>query len=132
MKGQAYSQYPVVEREIIDSLKRDLTLAESLMIPASEKSLEELIAVLSDFLPSATNRKLSEDEADLRLELFIEALADIPADLIDVARQRCMRNCKFSPSPAEIREQVKPEIDEREMAGSIIKALLLKAGITNP
>lgn len=117
---------------MIDELRSDLELVESLMKPAEPRDLNIMLGRLRALPSSRADSTMSPDQAKMAMLDKIGALADLPADLVELARQRCMRNCRFSPSPAEIREQVKPEIDEREMAGSIIKALLLKAGFPNP
>ena len=129
LKGQTFSQFPTPDPEMIDDLKGDLELIESLMKPAEPRDLNIMLGRLRALPSSRMDSAMSPDQAKMAMLDKIDALSDLPADLVELARWRCMRNCKFSPSPAEIREQVKPEIDEREMASSIIKALLMKAGI---
>jgi hypothetical protein len=53
-----------------------------------------------------------EDAEDYR-----EALDGLPAELIELAVKRCIRNSTFFPQPAEIRAQIKEELaDERRRA----------------
>jgi hypothetical protein len=132
MKGQTFSQFPTPALEVVESLINDLRMIEYSMKPAEPAALNIMLGRLSCLPKTRAASNMSDEQAEMALFDQIEALSDLPADLIELARQRCMRNCGFVPSPLEIRTQIKPEIDEREMASSFIRALLLKAGVSNP
>lgn len=113
---------------MVESLKHDLRKIAVSMSPAEPSHLNTMLGRLRSLPATRVSSNMSDEQAEMALFDQIEALDDLPADLVELARKRCMKNCGFVPSPKEIKKQVQPEIDEREMAGSIIKALLLKAG----
>jgi len=45
--------------------------------------------------------------------LYMEALADIPPELLDKAVKHCIRTCRFFPKPAELRGAIADELAER-------------------
>lgn len=45
------------------------------------------------------------DEADARLELYVQELGDLPADILDIACRAALRELTFFPSIAEIRKR---------------------------
>lgn len=59
--------------------------------------------------------------------VYVETLADIPDDLIAEAFNRVLRECKFWPRPAEIREMVAPDLSRRRTAVSRLQHALWKA-----
>ena len=48
-----------------------------------------------------------------KLPIYFEALAPLSPDLVELGIRRCIAVCKFIPRPAEIREQVAGELEER-------------------
>lgn len=46
--------------------------------------------------------------------LYLEALANIPADLLQTAMAECAKTLKFFPKPAEIRETIESELSDRK------------------
>lgn len=50
------------------------------------------------------NLKLSEDEAEARIELYEEMLGDIDLDVLGSGFRAAVRSCKFFPSVSELRE----------------------------
>lgn len=48
-------------------------------------------------------QRVSDREADARLELYTEQLSDIPPDVLGMAFREAVRTIKFFPSIAEIR-----------------------------
>ena len=120
-----FSEYPVIEDHEVQSIKRDMEIINREFIPASPIEIANMVRRIS-VLPSRAVSQLSADQAKLMLADVVEALMDIPADLIEVARQRVMRNCRFFPSPVEIIDQVRKEIDERDNVRVTLTALLDK------
>lgn len=49
-------------------------------------------------------------------EFYREALADVPADLVDLALQHCRRTLKWFPKPCELREPIERIWEERQRA----------------
>lgn len=45
--------------------------------------------------------------------IYVEALADLPPDLLATAVQQCIRTCRFFPKPAELRNAIADELAER-------------------
>lgn len=76
--------------------------AEAALSPASPREIRRMIGKLALGFPAG---KASELEAEARLELYAEGLGDIPADLLGAACIRVLRECRFFPSIAEIRER---------------------------
>lgn len=95
-----YAQRPITpdERAQLAAL---IPVYESALIPASRSEINRMIGKLSLGYPSA---KVSDEEADARLELYADALADIPADILGRACMAAVQTRKFFPSVAELRE----------------------------
>lgn len=58
--------------------------------------------------------------------VYVEAIQDIPADLLALAAKRAVRECRFWPRPADLREQVKPELSARRRALSRLEFAAMK------
>lgn len=127
LTNENYSNFPIPEESQIDDLKSDMALVEQSLTPASPKELSRIVARLAT-LPSASVMKLSNAEAQMSLHDQVEALADLPADLAELARKRAMRHCRYAPSPVEIIGQVRDEIRERLTTRHILRMLIRKAG----
>jgi hypothetical protein len=67
--------------------------------------------------------KASEVEAEARLELYADALDDIPADVLGAACASVLRTSKFFPAPSEIRERC-AGLARRQWELSKIRALV--------
>tara|TARA_R110000824_G_scaffold65483_1_gene170478 strand:- start:1556 stop:2014 length:459 start_codon:yes stop_codon:yes gene_type:complete len=59
-------------------------------------------------------------------ELYRDALADVPPDLLELAFQRAVRECKFFPTVAEIRGHANPELSRRKRAMNRLAVALSK------
>lgn len=44
--------------------------------------------------------------------LYMEALADIPPELLEAAVKHCIRTCRFFPKPAELRAPIADELND--------------------
>jgi hypothetical protein len=70
--------------------------------PASRQGCRRAIAKLAMAYPSA---KVSDIEAEARLEIYADALDDVPGDVLAAACAAALRESRFFPTPAEIRER---------------------------
>jgi len=75
---------------------------EAALAPAAPREIRRMIGKLALGFPAG---KASDQEAEARLELYAEGLSDIPADALGAACARALRECRFFPSVAEIRER---------------------------
>lgn len=72
------------------------------------------------------NAKLSDEETEARLELYIELLKDIPFDVLSNAFKRVTQTLRFFPSVSEIREAAAPELGRRRAQLMHLEMLLEK------
>lgn len=75
---------------------------ERALTPAGRNAVEDSVAMLSMAYPAL---RADIDEADARLELYVQELADLPADILNVACRAALRELTFFPSIAEIRKR---------------------------
>lgn len=73
---------------------------EAAMQPASRQGCRRAIAKLALAYPAA---KVSDLEAEGRLEIYADALSDVPGDVLATACMAILRESKFFPAAAEIR-----------------------------
>lgn len=78
------------------------TATEAALAPANPREIRRMIGKLALGFPAG---KASDQEAEARLALYAEGLGDIPADILGAACARALRECRFFPSVAEIRER---------------------------
>ena len=90
------------------SLQSDMAKVESLLDPASPADRVTLLDRLSANL---FEENIEADRAEIRLMDSVEALEDLPASLMDLARKRAMKNRRYMPKPVELIGEVRPEID---------------------
>ena len=76
--------------------------AEAALAPAAPREIRRMIGKLALGFPAG---KASDLEAEARLELYAEGLGDIPADILGAACAQALRECRFFPAVAEIRER---------------------------
>lgn len=87
------------ERERLAALVPDY---ERVLVPAPREAIEETVAMMSLAYPAL---RITTDEADARLELYVQELSDLPADILDTACRTALRELTFYPSIAEIRKR---------------------------
>lgn len=75
---------------------------ERALNPAGRNAVEDSVAMLSMAYPAL---RADIDEADARLELYVQELGDLPADILDTACRASLRELTFFPSIAEIRKR---------------------------
>ncbi|WP_294189045.1 hypothetical protein [uncultured Sphingomonas sp.] len=93
---------------------------EQALQPAPRHACRRVITKLALAYPAA---KVSEEEAEARLELYADALDDIPADVLGAACAAVLRTSKFFPAPSEIRERCSG-LARRQWELSKIRALI--------
>ncbi|MBV8973175.1 MAG: hypothetical protein JO290_12890 [Sphingomonadaceae bacterium] len=77
--------------------------------PVASKAIERTLALLGT-LPS---RATSEREAELTIDVFALGLDDVPVDLLRKAVVWAIKNCRWRPTVAELREAVATDLAER-------------------
>jgi hypothetical protein len=88
-----------------------LRLAEAQAKPADRAEIGKAVAVLTG-LPS---RAQSADEAKASMGIYLLGLDDVPGELLAQAVKRAAKECRFRPTPSELREMIGPEIAERSL-----------------
>lgn len=75
---------------------------EQTLTPATPAQIKSGIGMLALAYPAL---KVSPDEAKARLELYAQALGDLPHDILNVALMKALKELTFFPSVSEIRER---------------------------
>ncbi len=81
--------------------------------PATRSEIQRMVTKASFAYPAV---KLSDQEARVRLEVYADALSDIPADILGVAFLEAVKTIKFFPSIAELRALAHAEALRRKYA----------------
>lgn len=106
----------------LDGVDGAIADVERMLIPAKP---EDVAVVLGKTLVMWTPPK------DLNLQdampLYVQALSDLPIDLLRAAMAKAAKNCEFFPRPATIRDQVASEFSARRHTLSRLKAARGKA-----
>ena len=87
---------------------RDLALAESALRPAVR---DEIILALAQLLPLSLD--FPPPDWRLALPLYVEALSDLPADLLRESIRGWIRSSSKFPRPSELRGMVSEALDRR-------------------
>lgn len=106
-----WGDFPVCEPEVRKQIPVALGEVERSLTPASEEQIAAALATVSLALP--TGKGLSDDEEVGRLELYIRALSDVPADILHDACMEAVKRLKFFPKVAELREFASKELARR-------------------
>jgi hypothetical protein len=104
----SYSELPVSTGNDLLSLQSDMAKVESLLARASPADRLTLLERLSANL---FEENIEADRAEIRLMDSVEALEDLPASLMDLARKRVMKNRRYMPKPVDLIGEVRSEID---------------------
>lgn len=79
-------------------------LREIMALPEPQPATEDQVSTMIGKLAIATAQpKVSQTEAEARLEMYWLALRDMPVDDLRAAFLDLLRGCKFLPTPAEVR-----------------------------
>ena len=73
------------------------------------------------------NNRTTPAEIRARLLIYREALDDLPADLLAKAVKLAIRQCRFFPVPAELRQLVEADLIERR--AHLHRAMRLARGL---
>ena len=79
-----------------------VTAYERALTPARPAAIDAVLAGIAMAFPAA---KVSAAEAEARLDIYANGLADVPHDILETAALKAIRECKFFPSVSEIRER---------------------------
>jgi hypothetical protein len=71
-------------------------------------SVDERFALAMVALAEVFRQQLTEQ----RIRLYAQALADLPVEAVEHAAQRAIKECRYFPTPAELRGFVQPVGDE--------------------
>lgn len=99
-------------------MRQDLVSARYACEPASA---EYVTNALGGFLPLY---KADADWEEGVASIYLELLADLPADLLDLGLRRVGKTSKWRPKPSEIREAVSEEFWARRQARSMLRMAL--------
>jgi hypothetical protein len=81
--------------------------------PAEDRTIASCMAAL--VIAFEPNTKLSPEATRLRFQVWKDANADLGNALWQRATERAIRGLRWMPKPAELREQVKAELDARAL-----------------
>jgi hypothetical protein len=132
------------DKKQIESLARSVSSLrgmdpEILKEMPSRQSMESAVKMLSASLTSSTSAEIAVEFSKLiqmfrceNLEevapLYVEALAEIPPDLLKLATVRLLKSHKYPilPKPADFFEAIRPEVKSRQRDLQIISTALWK------
>ena len=81
--------------------------------PADDRTIAACLAAL--VIAFEPNTRLSADATRLRFTVWKEANADLGNALWNEATERAIRSLRWMPKPAELREQVRAELEARSL-----------------
>jgi hypothetical protein len=81
--------------------------------PADDRTIAACLAAL--VIAFEPNTKLSVEATRLRFEVWKEANGDLGNALWNEATQRAIRSLRWMPRPSELREQVRPILEARDL-----------------
>lgn len=99
-----------ISAEQADEIRAVLPTLAYHPVAAGRAEVERMVGKTSLAYPSV---KLNDQEAALRLEVYADALSDLPADVLGHAFKQAIQTIKFFPSVAEIRAIAEREIGRR-------------------
>ncbi len=106
-----------------DDLERDILAAERALEPVPPEAILDSIERLLDAVnPPSQSSRPDEIAVDLAAwwsrnhEIYVAALADLPADLLKAGSVAALRHCHLMPKPADIRRPVEDELARRRRA----------------
>jgi hypothetical protein len=105
--GQALTPLPSQMAE----LRRDLEQVRALLNPAESHKILQVYTYFRAGLGRGFDRSMSEQQADLNIQFFIEGMQRFPAILLDIARVRVAQNAQFIPTPKTLWAAIEPELE---------------------
>ena len=104
-------------------VERAILATERALEPVPPEAILDGIKRLLDAVhPPSQSGKRDEIAAELAAwwkrnhEIYVAALADLPADLLKAGSVAALRHCRFMPKPADIRRPVEDELARRQSA----------------
>ncbi len=105
----------------LSDLRAGLEAIEFSLISATRQEVAECVAKLS----VGFNLQQTKDEAKMRLEVWVEAVGDLPRDLLFKGARALLQSYQFGmPKPSNLREIVQDEFGKRQEDLRHTKALL--------
>lgn len=117
----SYDDFPVIEPELRQAIPDAVAQLERSLEPASAEQIAAALGTIEVALPMP--RGLTERDAEARLVLYIRALHDIPADVLEDACWKAVQTLKFFPKVAELRELAMPELRRRRGSKAMLELL---------
>jgi hypothetical protein len=115
-------------------VERAILATERALEPVPPEAILEGIKRLLDAVnPPSQSGKRDEIATDLAAwwkrnhEIYVAALADLPADLLKAGSVAALRHCRFMPKPADIRRPVEDELARRQSALTRLRTAARKA-----
>lgn len=93
------------------------------LTPAKPERIEAIVAYLAMAYPAG---KLSDDEAQARLSIYVEGLSDLPEEVLQEASRAAVRQHKFFPTVAELRKLASVPHGKLCWPGCAIRTLMRK------
>ena len=97
-----------------------INAAERRLVPASSDQRKAIIGQMATVFPA---RDDSQGVWKVRFDAYHKALADMPADLLQLACDRLIQRAKWFPKPVEIRQAVERELAKRIMDLTRLRAM---------
>lgn len=116
-----WTEFPIVPPEVRQLIPAAIEEVERSLTPATESQIVEALAMLEFALP--VGRNMPEVSADARAAIYLKALSDVPADILNAACMDAVKTLKFFPKVAELRELAAPEIGRRQWARMTLKRM---------
>lgn len=116
-----WSEMPVVTPEQRAAIPAAIALIEPSLVPATPEQIASSLGTVALALP--TGKSMSDREEGGRLELYIKALSDIPADILNDACMEAIKRLKFFPKVAELRELAARELARRKWNKATLEIL---------
>lgn len=92
---------PTITDDEVEAVEHALAVYRDAPAGTNPRQVNKMMAKLALGYPS---QKISTDEAEARIELYSEQLADIPVDILGAGFAAAVRTLKFFPSVSELRE----------------------------
>lgn len=122
LERPAFADLPLLEPEDRKEVPAALEAVEATLVPATPDQIAAALATVSFALPS----RMTDVDAEARLEVYIKALNDIPVDVLNDACMEAVKSCKFFPKVAELRQFAKPELVRRQWRKFLLEQLAEK------
>lgn len=121
--NSTYAEVPIINEKQVSMAGELIIQYQNGLMGASEKEIERMLGKIALIYPGV---KLSESEASIRLDLYIDLLSDIPFDCLSIGFREVAKSSKFFPTVAEIREHAEPMLTARNSKIWALRNLISK------